>query len=169
MLTYATLDGDILDLESLSPREREHFDRALLAYRSGMNWSAFMNEMVDGKANPLIDPGRRVTRRTLESPLYRALLDLGNRLGIQQGKFKPAEGDDLGTEPTEDREVPVAEAATRAGVSLKAVYLAIERGDLIATKDRPARVSRRSLDRWTPNVVRQRAGQAAGARLGRAG
>ncbi len=169
MLTYTTLDGDILNLESLGPREREHFDRALVAYRAGMDWARFMNELVDGEANPLIEPGRRVTRRTLESPLYRALLDLGNHLGILQGKFRPTEGDDLETDPVEDREIPVAEAAERAGVSVKAVYLAIERGDLIASRTRPARISERSLARWTPNPIRQRAGQAVGARLGRAG
>src|SRR3972149_2031652 len=115
MLTYTTLDGDIIGLESLGPREREHFDRALLACRSGMDWTDFMNDLVDGESNPLIEPGRRITRRTLESPLYRVLLDLGDRLGILQGRFNPAEGDDLKTDPVQDREIPVAEAARRAG------------------------------------------------------
>lgn len=163
MLTYTTLDGDVLNLEALSEREKEHFDRACAAFKKGMPWDEFMNQLVDGAANPLVEPGRRVTRRTLDSPLYRALLDLGNRLGIRQGKFRPAEGDVVDSDPLADEEIPVARAAELAGVSLKAVYLAIERGGLIAARDRPARVSGRSLQHWTVNETRQKAGKSRGA------
>lgn len=161
MRTYATLDGEMYDLDALASAEREHFECAFAAYAAGMDWSRFMNTLVDGPENPLIEPGRRITRRTLDSPLYRVLLDLGSRLGIQQGRFQPAPGDDPAANPLQDAGLLVAEAARHAGVSVKAVYLAIERGDLIATRTRPARVSERSFRRWIINAARQEAGRKA--------
>ncbi len=160
MLSYTTLDGEVLDLTSLSSRELEYFKRCLAAYRDGMRWRSFLDDFVDGEENPVIEPGRRVTRRTLDSILYRAVYDLGARLGIAQGKLGPSPGDDLESEPLDDTELTIPDAAERAGVSVRAVYTAIDRGDLIASRTRPARVSNRSLERWTVNRTRQRAGKS---------
>lgn len=159
MLTYVTLDRDVIDMTAFTPKERAYFDRCYAAYRDGMRWEAFMDRLVEGDENPLIEPGRRVTRRALDSPLFRALSDLGDRLGIVQDKLAPEPGDDLHSEPLEDTGLPVPDAAEQAGVSVRAVYGAIDRGDLIATRTRPVRVSRRSLERWTVNRTRQRAGR----------
>ena len=169
MLTYSTLDNAVLDLSALTGAERAHFDRCYVAYRQGRPWATFANELVYGQQNPLLAGDRAVSRAVYSHLLFRALQDLEFRLRIRQGDLAPAEGDDIETDPITDAEVPVSEAAREKGVTANAIYLAIERGDLLGTKDRPARVSRRSLARWTPNVVRQRAGQAVGARLGRAG
>ncbi len=169
MFTYTTLDNDVLDLSALTAAERAHFDRCYVAHRQGRPWAAFANELVYGPQNPLLAGGATVSRAVYSHPLFRALQDLEFRLRIRQGDLAPAEGDDIDADPITDAEVAISEAAKEKGVSTTAVYLAIERGDLLGTKDRPARVSRRSLDRWTPNVVRQRAGQAVGARFGRAG
>ena len=160
MLSYTTLEGEVLDLTSLNPAELEHFTRCLAAYRQGMRWRQFLDDLVDGEDNPVIEPGRRLTRRALDSVLYRAVYDLGDRLGIAQGQLGPSPGDEVDSEPLDDTELPVPDAAQQAGVSVRAVYGAIDRGDLIATRTRPVRVSQRSLERWRVNATRQRAGKA---------
>ncbi|MGH2609735.1 MAG: helix-turn-helix domain-containing protein [Tepidiformaceae bacterium] len=160
MLTYTTLEGRVLDLTQLTDEERSHFARCVDAYRKDMKWELFMDDLVDGNENPLIAPGRRITLRAVEHPLYQAVHDLGDRLGIAQGKLGPSPGDDLESQPLDDTEVSIPDAAEQAGVSVRAVYSAIDRGDLIATRARPARVSQRSLERWRPNETRQRAGRS---------
>jgi hypothetical protein len=160
MLTYRTLEGNILDLTTLAPGELEYFQRCFAAYRDGMRWRAFLDDLVNSDDNPAIEPGRRITLQTLDSVLYRAIRDLGDRLGIAQGKLGPSAGDDLDSQPLEDTALPVPDAAEQAGVSVRAVYGAIDRGDLIATRTRPVRVSQRSLEHWRVNATRQRAGKA---------
>ncbi|HEY7064708.1 MAG TPA: hypothetical protein VII06_24760 [Chloroflexota bacterium] len=67
-----------------------------------MDWMAFAN-WVDGPDNPLLQPtDGLITRAVLDHPLYAALNDLADRLGIRQGKFKPALGDTADRDPLAD-------------------------------------------------------------------
>ena len=159
--TYTTLEGRVLDLSGLNEEERAFFDRCVEVYRSGMEWTDFCR-LVTSTENPLVRPaGGYVTRRVWEHPLFQALRDLEDRLGIRQGCLEPEEGDELDTDPFEDEWIPVAEAASRKGVTVQGLHKAIRRGDVIARPAKPGGghmvVSVRSLDRWEPNRVRQAA------------
>jgi hypothetical protein len=161
MTTYLTLDTDVLDLSQLSDAERAFFDRCCAAYRAGTAYETF-RALVDGPDNPLMRPNRgRITAAVWQHPLYRAVRDLEDRLGIAQGEVGPAPGDDLERDPLADEWLPAVEAAAQKGVTLAGLHKAIERGDVVAAPLRPGgvrlKVSRNSLDHWTPNRVRQAA------------
>lgn len=161
MLTYTTLAGHVLDLSDLSDQERAHFDRCYSAYRDGIAWHVFQ-ELVVGGENPLLAAtGGWVTPPIWDHPLYQAIRDLGDRLGIRQGEIAAQPDDDIDADPIADEWLPVAVAAARKGVTVPGLHMAIRRGALIA---RPASeggrrlvVSARSLAGWTPNAVRQAA------------
>jgi hypothetical protein len=89
MLTYRTLDGAVLDLSELSEAEQAFFRHCEAAYRDGTPWGEFL-ALVGGQENPLLRPtGGWVTPAVWKHPLYRAVRDLGDRLGIQQGELAP--------------------------------------------------------------------------------
>lgn len=159
MTTYRTLDGELLDFGGLTSPEKAFFDYAYAAYKAGMAWEKFINTI--SVNNPVLQPGRRITRAVMDHPLFRVVKDLENRLGLVQGELRH-EGEDL-SDPLDDHWLSVAEAAEKRGVTQMAVRLAIERGELIANKSRPMRVSDRSLENWTPKAVNQRAGRARAA------
>ena len=167
MLTYTTLDGRVLDLGGLTAEERLHFDRAYAAYAAAMPVADFNRGFVFGQESPLLRAtGGWVTRAVWDHPLFQAVYDLGDRLGIRQGELAP-EGD-LERDPLDDYWLPAPDAARRKGVTLPGLHAAIRRGAVLA---RPATaggarlvVSARSLERWNPNPARQRAGRAAAGR-----
>lgn len=154
--TYTTLDGEVLDLTGLSPAQKEFLNVCYAIFRQRGNWKT-LTELVRGSANPLIGAGRRVTREVANHPLYLATRDLEDRLGLITGNLAPEPGDDPTTDPLEDALLTVADAATLKGTTTMAVRKAIERGDLVATKGRPQRVSKRSLGLWAVNTTRQKA------------
>jgi hypothetical protein len=165
MLTYTTLDGRVLDLSNLSEPERAYFDHCYTAYHAGMRWDEFV-PLAGGAANPLVRAtGGRITEAVWTHPLYRAVRDLEARLGVRQGEIAPSPGDDVERDPIEDEWLSVAEAAARKGVTVQGLHEAIKRGAVLATAARPGTtrrvVSRNSVERWSPVVVRQAAGRAA--------
>lgn len=164
MLTYTSLDGIVLDLARLSELERRFLERAHAAYKAGVTWAEFANSYTNGPDNPVLERGRRVSRAVAETPLYQAIRDLEDRVGIACGKLRPSMGDHIARDPFDDSFVTIAHAATQKGVSVQAVHKAIGRRTLVATNDRPARVSQNSLDRWSVNGLRQFAGKIAIAR-----
>lgn len=165
MLTYTTLDGEVLDLTALTDTERGHLERATGAWAAGVDYAQFANAMLYSRGNPLVAAaGGMVTRDVLVHPLYRALHDLADRLGIAQNRVGPAPGDaDAPVDPLADVWLSTTEAATRKGVAVNAIHLAIERGELIARPRVPGGswrlVSANSLSRWQPSTARQRAGK----------
>jgi hypothetical protein len=74
------------------------FDCAYYAYRRQMNWMDFTN-LVKGEANPLVGPDRMVTGEASKHPMFRALQDLEDRLGMQQGRLLQREGLDIESDP----------------------------------------------------------------------
>jgi hypothetical protein len=63
MVTYTTLEGAVLDLSQLPSAQREFFQRAVAAYRDGMDWVAFTQ--LTGSAGCPASGGPSPTRRTL--------------------------------------------------------------------------------------------------------
>lgn len=157
-LTYLTLDGDLLDLTGLSSELSAHFKRAHDAWLKNLRWDEFVNNIQ--ASNPLLEPGKRVSRAVFEHPLYRATVDLGDRLGIAQGELRADDANISAVDPLADEWISIAEAASERDVTQQAIRLAITRGDLIASASRPQKVSARSLQAWHPSVTRQRAGRA---------
>jgi hypothetical protein len=166
MLTYTTLEGRVLDLSALTDELRSYFEECWQAYLAGEDSIAFENDRVFSARNPLLrETGGLITRVALDSPLYPALRDLGSRLGIAQGRFKPHAKARPDVHPLESDEwLTVPEAARRKGVTVQGLHNAIKRGDVIAHPAKEGgswlRVSRNSLDAWQPNPRRQAAGRA---------
>lgn len=159
--TYTTLDGRVLDLSSLSEVERAYFARCLTAYRAGVPW-AELCRLIETPENPLlVATDGWITRAVWDHPLFRAVRDLSDRLGLQQGKIGPEPGDDPRRDPLADEWIPAAEAARRKGVTLPGLHKAIKRGRVLATLAPVGGVrwfvSANSLDQWRPNPVRQAA------------
>ena len=154
--TYTRVDGRVLDLSRLSEPECTYLSAAAHAFNSGTPWAEFC-QLAYSSDNPVIEQGR-ATARTVESPLFLALLDMEWRLGVRQGFLnwpEPADGD-----PFADEWLSVAAAAQAAGVTRAAVYQAVERGILVSQGERPTVVSANSIKVWSVNAVRQRAGEA---------
>lgn len=160
-VVYVTMERTVLDLTGLAAEERVYFERCLQAYRSGTDWAAFMN-LVRTVENPLLRPtGGRITQAVWEHPLFQALRDMEDRLGVKQGHLKAPAGTDPDGEPLADEWIPAVEAAERKGVTLPGLHKAIERGDVIARPIKPGgtrlEVNVASLDAWQVNPVRQAA------------
>ncbi|SRR5579885_244702 len=174
MLTYTTLDGMVLDLSSLTTEEQAYFDRCISAYRAGLDFTEFFNRLLHGPENPLMRAtGGVVTRTVWAHPLFQAVHDLADRLGILQDRVGAEPGDDPSRDPLTDEWVPTVEAARRKGVAFSGLHQAIQRGEVIAQPAKPngkrLLVSANSLARWTPMAGRQQAGRrraalASGAR-----
>jgi len=162
METYTTLDGGVLDLFWLEGVEHAFAERIIAMYQANTDWREFSNIIVSSE-NPLIrDTEGRVTREVWEHPLFQMARDLEDRLGIMQGHLAtPDDPVEVDRDPFEDDWMPVAEAADHKGVTPQGLYGAIRRGDVIARPRKPGdpwtQVSRRSLDSWKPNELRQAA------------
>lgn len=160
MLTYTTLDGDVLDLSGLDETQRAYFDRCYAVFRDRRPYDEIF-ALVYGAENPLLGVDRRITRVVQEQPLWQAVRDLEDRLGIIHDEIGPEPGDEPERDPIADEWIPATQAAAGKGVTLAGLHKAIERGAVIAAPAKPGGVrlvvSRNSLDRWTPNPVRQAA------------
>lgn len=161
-MTYVTIEGIVVDLSGLTDEETVYFQHCVAAYKAGAKWEAFMT-LLSGTENPLLrKTGGVITQAVYDNPLYRAVRDMEDRLGIQQGEL----GWDGGPipDPFDDEWISASAAAEIKGVSVQAIHGAIQRGDIYATGTTRKQVSRRSLEAWTPVAVRQRAGQARTAK-----
>lgn len=166
--TYLTIDRRIISLLALSSAEQAFFDRVFTAYRQRTHWDA-VHHLIHSTENPLLSAtGGVITREVYAHPLYRAVRDLTDRLGILQGQLGKSEGFLMDEDPIVDSWVPTVLAAKAKGLSVTALHKAIRRGDIIAKPTRPGgthlKVSVRSLDTYTPSPARQRAGGMAQAR-----
>ncbi len=161
--TYQKLNGEVVDLAGLTGEERDYLAQVYHAYLTGTAWRdvCTWNETTE---NPLLRPtGGRITRTVWDHPLWQAVRDLEDRIGIRQEMVGPEPGDLLDLDPLTDGWISTTEAADRKGVSVAGLHQAIARGEIIARPVKSGGVRRvvsvNSLDRWTPNPVRQRAGR----------
>jgi hypothetical protein len=159
--TYMTLDRRVLDLTSLTRDELAFLAKLYDDYSRDVGWAAFANSVM-GPDNPLLRAtAGRVTNSVWGHPLFQALRDLEDRVGIQQGELQPQASEVAGGDPLADRWLPAAQAAADRGVTLPGLHKAIKRGDVIARTSKPGGtrlvVSANSLERWRPNRTRQAA------------
>ena len=158
-MMYFTLGGKALVWEEPTNEAVQTFwNRIVAAYRAGTDYHAVFNEVFSA-ANPLLAEGR-VTQEALALPIFRALIDLTDRLGIAQECIAHSADEDLG-DPLVETWIPLAQAAERKGVTVPGLHGAIERREVVARPRKPGgswlEVSQRSLDAWTPNAIRQAA------------
>jgi hypothetical protein len=160
VLTYTTLEGDVLDLSELPPEQRGFLDRCLAAYRDGMDWVEF-TKLTQSLENPLLRSTEGlITLAILEHPLYRVVQDLEDRLGIQQEMVGADPEDDVERDPLADEWLPVEEAARRKGVTVQGLRRGISASRVIARPE-PGNagrllVSANSLAHWAPRTHRPR-------------
>jgi hypothetical protein len=108
---YTTLEGKLLDLSDLDAEEAAFFARCYNAFRENKDWAELSN-LIAGAENPLVrDSGGWITDAVAAHPLFQAVEDLADRLGIRQGDVGPDPGDDLDHDPL-TREPVVALEAT---------------------------------------------------------
>jgi hypothetical protein len=108
--TYTTLGGQVLNLTGLTPEERQHLIRCYAAYRADMAWDQF-SHLVVGTENPLLRrTGGVVTPEVWRHPLYQAIRDLEDRLGIRQGEVASDPGDAPERDPLTGAPVPLPTA-----------------------------------------------------------
>jgi hypothetical protein len=118
MDTYTLVSGTALDLSGLTTEERDFLSRCHAAYRAGMDWSDFAL-LAEGSSNPLVrNSGGWITPAVQAHPLYRAVRDLEDRLGILQHELEPEADDDVSREPfAAQREEPAAMSAAGSGAA----------------------------------------------------
>lgn len=117
MERYLTLDGQSLELTNLTSPERSYLDRCLTAYEQHVPWSAF-SHLTESTANPLLaGTAGWVTQTVLARPLYQAVRDLEDRLGIEQGWLSPEAADDVASRPDANQRQPLVPAAHGASAS----------------------------------------------------
>lgn len=160
MQTYTTLDHEVLDLSNLTPEQEAFFRRCMDAYREGAD-GVTISRLVEGGENPLVrNAGGRITRTVWEHPLFHALSDLEDRA---ERRNPPDQHPccELDHDPLADDWLPLAAAARAKGVTPPGLHKAVKRGDVIAHPLKPGStrllVSRKSVDAWQPNRVRQAA------------
>ena len=117
METYTKLDGQVINLTDLTPEQRAYFDRCVTAYRVGTSWGEF-GQLVVGRDNPLVrDADGWVTKAVYYHPLFQAVHDLEQRLGIAQGDVGAEPHYDLARDPLMDTQLKPSEATVRKTVT----------------------------------------------------
>ena len=103
----------MLDLSGLTGEERAFLDRCAAAYRDGVTWVT-LSRLVEGAENPLVRAeGGRITRSAWDHPLFQAISDLEDRLGVAQGYLEPDPGDDPDRDPFTDERIQAADMPRR--------------------------------------------------------
>jgi hypothetical protein len=98
MVSYLTLDGEVINLDGLTPEERSFLERCRSAYEAGMDWLDF-SLLAQGNENPVVRAQGQVTDSVAGHPLYRAVWDLEMRLGIRQGEVAADAAEERAPEP----------------------------------------------------------------------
>lgn len=161
--TYLTLSHRVINLMELTDDQAAFFERVLGMFRAkAPYWD--VSRLIHGMTNPLLKPtGGVVTREVYAHPLYVAVRDMSDRMGIQQGVLGADPGNDFSEDPVADTWLSVADAAAEKGLTVPGLHKAIKRGDVIARPQKPGstylEVSRNSLDAYRPSEARQQAGR----------
>ncbi len=112
MSGYVTLDGEVINLDGLTPEERAFLQRCRSAYDGNMDWLTF-SLLAQGNENPVVRAEGRVTASVAAHPLYRAVWDLEMRLGIRQGEVVATPAEDTSSEPFLEKVVSGAGRSAR--------------------------------------------------------
>lgn len=132
--TYRLLDGRTVDLRGLTARERAFLVDLQKMVRADISYFEIERVAV-GPGSPALGGRNRVDERIAETPLYLAAEDIATRAGIEQGLVLAPEYEaERATTPSDGSMISVVQAADLIGISRTAVYKAIEKGTLRATR-----------------------------------
>jgi len=131
---YRLLDGRTVDLRGLTARERAFLTDLQKLARADISYFEIERVAV-GPGSPALGGRNRVDRKLVETPLYLAAEDIATRAGIEQGLvLAPEHETERAAAPSDGSAISVAQAAELIGVSRTAVYKAIDKGTLPATR-----------------------------------
>lgn len=157
-MKYELLNGETLDLSSL-PKQDVEFLLDLMQRAMSDEDYFDLERRVCGKGAYPLKGNPRVTREVHDSPIFRAVEDIVDRVGIRQGVLAPDPGDER--VPTEDI-VSVTEAAAALGITRSAVIKAAQTGRIKGKKiGHTWALLRRSVDSYSVAQHRVEAGRAA--------
>lgn len=159
MEIHITLNGDIIDLLAFDDEQFGFYHQCLNAYRQNVSIDEFLKLMQD-PSNPMMKGKTMITKEIFNSSLYKAVQDLEFRLRIKQGLMKPANPEYAEIEPAQQDEFLSANAAGKeAGVSATAIIKAVQEGRIAGHQEKNGRwkISRKSLEQYSPDPVRQAA------------
>lgn len=72
----------------------------MTAYKNNMPYSQYL-KLVQNPANPVMKGNHTITKEIYNSPLFRAVWDLGRRLAIRQGIIAPDPNSNVEIEPVQ--------------------------------------------------------------------
>lgn len=75
-MRYKTINGEVIDLSSLSDAEQRIYEEAKRYVEEGAEWTEFANFWIK-KAQEL--------KASVDSPIYKLLQDIESRIGVCQG------------------------------------------------------------------------------------
>lgn len=160
--TYRLLDGRTVDLRGLTARERAFLTDLRKMVRADISYFE-IERVALGPGSPALGGRNRVDERIVEMPIYLAAEDIATRAGIEQGLLLAPEHEPKREDvPPERSMISVIQAAQLIGVSRTAIYKAIERGTLRATRVGNVTV----VDRTSAVTYREHRSAANGRREG---
>jgi excisionase family DNA binding protein len=131
---YRLLDGRAIDLRGLTARERAFLADLQKMVKADISYFEIERVAV-GPGSPALGGRSRVDTHIAGTPLYLAAEDIATRAGIEQGLvLAPEHEAERAAAPSDGSMISVAQAAELIGVSRTAVYKAIEKGTLRATR-----------------------------------
>lgn len=151
---HIRIDGEIVDLLALSDEEYAFYQKCLLAFRQNIPYDEYL-KIIQEQDSILLK--NTPIKKAYQKPLGKAVLDLGDRLAIQQGlKQPPAEY--VNNDPCQEEEyISASEAARIKGMKQPSIVAACQKGKIAAHKGSNGRwhISVRSLQRYEVNKTRQ--------------
>lgn len=156
---HVTRKGEVIDLLAFTDDEFTFYNECLTAYETNRPYGEYL-ELVQNPGNPIMKGSHTITKEIYNSPLFRAVWDLGRRLAIRHGIMAPNSDSQVDIEPAKkDEFISSYEAAKRVGVTAQAIHAAIKRGEIAAHQEKNGRwkVSVCSLGQYKPDPIRQAA------------
>jgi hypothetical protein len=153
---HIRLDGDIIDLLALSDDQYKFYQKCLLAFRQNTPYDEYL-KVIQDENNVLLK--NMTLKEAFQTPLGKAVVDLGDRLAIQQGLKPSPDTEFVNIDPCQAEEyVTSGGAAKMKGMTVPSINTACHKGKLAAhqnPKNGRWSISKRALERYEVHKSRQ--------------
>lgn len=144
---HVTIDGEVIDLHSLTDEEFAFYMNALMKYKENIPHNEFLKLL----QSPEVVKGKKITREVTKSNLFRAIQDLEHRLAIRQGIVS---GEVSQEEPAQKAEyVSAYKAAQMKNATITGIVRAVREGRLAGHQDKKRghwKIPTKALEKYTP-------------------